>query len=66
LRRGKCDAIPEGQEPRAGKPLPCKADLSGPAGADVLAALFKHFVATGSIGVSVPTTLKSPTTTSKH
>ena len=46
--------------------FPARLTSSGPAGADVLAALFKHFVATGSIGVSVPTTLKSPTTTSKH
>ena len=58
-RRGKCDVTLRGQE--LGKLFPCKADLSGPTGADALAALF---VATGSIGVGVPMTLKSPTTTS--
>ena len=40
LRRGKCDVIPEGQE--LGKLLPCKADLSGPTGADALAALYRR------------------------
>jgi hypothetical protein len=36
-RRGKCDVTPGDQEPRAGKLLPCKTDLSGPTG---VAALF--------------------------
>ena len=39
-RRGKCDVTPRGQEPRAGKLHPCKADFSGPAGTGALAGLF--------------------------